>query len=153
ILVLRIDDDVGVVLGLRIERVLLLPGDAAIARAEDAALAFARLDDGVDRFGIARGHGEADAAHVAARQAGPDLAPRLAAVGAAMDAAIRSTVDQREDVPPTLIGGRDENFRMVRVLHDVGDAGVVVDREDFVPRFAAVGRLVEAAIAAGAPER
>ena len=39
------------------------------------------------------------------------------------------------------------------VEHDVADAGVRADRQHRVPRLAAVGRLVEAALAAGRPQR
>ena len=67
-LFVRIDDEVGVVLRLLVERVPLLPGDAAVGGAEDAALLVGRLDDGVDDVRIGRRDRQADAAEVAAGQ-------------------------------------------------------------------------------------
>src|SRR5205085_5057846 len=44
-------------------------------------------------------------------------------------------------------------FRIIWIDYYVGDAGVLADVEDLVPGFAAVGRLVQAAVSAWSPQR
>ena len=77
------------------------------------------------------------------------LPPSVRAVNRRAGAA----VDDGPDVATALIAGRDEHIGVARIEHDIGDAGVVVDLQNLVPRLAAVGRLVESAIAALLPER
>ena len=94
-----------------------------------------------------------DAAHVARRQALGQLRPRLAGVGRLEDAAFRPAADHLADRPPPLVRRREQDVRVLRVEHDVADARVRADRQDRRPRRAAVGRLVQAALAARRPER
>ncbi len=151
---LRIGDDLVVVLrAARDVGALLLPALAAVGRAEEAALALGRLDHGVDPVGSRRSHRQADAAELDLGQTRGDLAPAPAAVGGLVDRRLRAAVDQGPDVAPALVGGGVDGVGIVRVEGDVRHAGVVRDREHLRPVGAAVGRLVEAAIAARAPER
>jgi len=145
--------DLGVIHRARVEVVPLLPGQAIVARAMNPALAVGRFDRRVEHVGIHRRHRETDAPELDGRQTRGDLAPRLAAVGRAMDCALRPAVDEREEVAAALITCRDEHVGIAWINHDVGYAGVVADREDLVPGPAAVGRFVKTAIAAGSPER
>ena len=46
-----------------------------------------------------------------------------------------------------------QHVRVARIEHDVGDAGVLADVQHLLPGLAAVGRLVEPAIAARSPQR
>jgi hypothetical protein len=65
----------------------------------------------------------------------------------------RTAVDQRPHLAEALVGARVEHVGIARIEHHLVDAGVVVHVQDAVPRLAAVGGLVEAAIAARAPQR
>src|SRR5262249_31639420 len=73
--------------------------------------------------------------------------------GALVERALRPAVDERPDVPAALVGGGDQDVRVARVYHHVGDAGVLADRQDVLPGLAAVGGLEQAAVAARPPER
>src|SRR5262249_50304157 len=73
--------------------------------------------------------------------------------GGLMDRALRPSVDQREEVAAPLPTRRIYYVRVRRVERDVGDAGVLADAQDGLPRLAAVGGLVQAAITARRPER
>ena len=55
-------------------------------------------------------------------------------------------VDQRPDMPPTLVGRRIKNVRIAGVEDDIGDACIAADRQDGLPGLAAVGRLVQSTI-------
>ena len=79
--------------------------------------------------------------------------PRLAAVGRLVQAALGAAVDQRPRVPAALMRHGEQHVGIVRIDRDVADAGVLADLEDLRPGVAAVGGLVEAAIAAGRPQR
>ena len=70
-----------------------------------------------------------------------------------MDGAFGAAIDEREEVAAALVCRGDDDARITRIELDVGDARVVADLEHLLPGLAAVRRLVEAAIAAGAPER
>src|SRR5262249_5322908 len=85
--------------------------------------------------------------------AGAEFVPGGAAVGRFVQGAFRPAVDERPDVPAALVGGRDQYVGVARVLHHVGDAGVLADLQHALPRLAAVGGLVPAAVAARPPQR
>ena len=148
-----IDDDVGVILGLGVEVVALLPGGAEVMGAKDAALLVGCLDDGVDQIGIRRGRRQADAAQFDRGQARLEFVPARAAVGRLVECALRTAVDQCPDMPAALVGGGHQHVGIARIEDHVGDAGVVADREHLLPVLTAVGGLVEPAVAAGSPER
>src|SRR5262249_36855603 len=134
----------------------LLPVRAAVGRAVEAGRAGAaagRLDDGVDDVGALGRDGEADAPHLLLGEAGRELLPARPAVGRLVDGALRAAVDERPDVAPPLVGGGIEDVGVPAVHDEVGDAGVLAHVEDPLPALAAVGRLVEAAVAPSGPQR
>src|SRR5262249_55124394 len=131
----------------------LLPGDAVVRRPENTALAIGGLDVGIEDVGLHGRNGESDAPELFVGQAGGDFLPGLAAVGAAMDRALGPAVDEGGKRSAALIRRRDDDVGVARVEDDVADTGVLGDLQHLVPGLAAVGRLVEAAIAAGRPER
>ena len=92
--VLRIGVDVAVVHRAGVVLRALLPGDAVVGGAEDAALTIGRLHVRVEDVGLHGRDGEPDPAELFVRQADGDLLPGLAAVGAAMDRALGSAVDE-----------------------------------------------------------
>ena len=149
--VLRIGVDVAVVHRAGVVVGALLPGHAVVGRAEDAAFAVGRLDVRIEDVGVDRGDGDADPAELLARQPSRHLLPGLAAVSAAVDRALRTAVDHREEMPAPLVGRGDDDVRVARIEHDVADAGVFRDLQHLFPRLAAVGRLVQTAVAAGRP--
>ncbi len=153
--VLRVDEQLLVVHRLRAVVGALLPGLAAVLRAEGAGrlVGGGGLDERVDGVGLGGRDREADAAHLVLRQAARDLAPALAAVGRLVEARLGAAVDQREDVAPPLPRGGEQHVGIARVHDDVAHARVLADREHGRPGLAAVRRLVEAAVAAGRPER
>src|SRR5262249_40889469 len=77
----------------------------------------------------------------------------VAAVARLVDAAFGAAADQLADRAAPLIRRRVHDVGVLRIEHDVVHAGVGADRQDRLPRRAAVRRLVEAALAAGRPER
>src|SRR5262249_15291051 len=83
------------------------------------------------------------------RQSGPcvaavDRLPDAAAGTAAVDAARRS---------PPLTHRRIDRLRIARRHREIVRAGFIVDEQHSLPRLAAVGGLVDSAIAAGPEER
>ena len=81
------------------------------------------------------------------------LGPLRAAVGRLVERALGTAADELPDGAPALIGRGIEHVGILRIHHHVGDAGVGADGQDGLPGLAAVGRLVEAAVAAGVPQR
>src|SRR5262249_59956753 len=113
-----------------------------------------RVDDGVGDARLLAIPVEADAPQAARRQPLGDLLERLAAVGGAVQAAagapLLGRVADVVDVALPLPGGDQQRLGVGRVHPQVDDAGLVIDVEDALPRLAAVGRLVQAALLAGA---
>src|SRR5207248_9178659 len=99
------------------------------------------------------GHGQADPAQLGRRQAVLEFGPGRPGVGRFVDGTFGAAVDERPDVPAALVAGGEEHVRVARVHDHVGDAGVLADRESFLPGLAGVGGLVKAAVAARSPQR
>src|SRR5205823_9218637 len=96
---------------------------------------------------------EADAAERTVGQPVPlEPHPRLAGVGRFPDPAARAAAVHAARRAAALIGRRVENPVVRRVHHEIVRAGVLVNFEDLLPVPAAVGRLVDPALAAGAPQ-
>src|SRR5262245_10993840 len=70
-----------------------------------------------------------------------------------MDRALGPAVDEGSKRSAALIRRRDDDVGVARIEDDVADTGVLGDLQHLVPGLAAVGRLVEATVAAGRPER
>src|SRR5260221_12513459 len=102
--VVRVDENLAVVLPLRDIVVGLLPARAAVSGDEEAAVLAARFDRGVDDPGVVRRQGQADASHVLLRQAFLQLVPGLAGSGGLVVGRLRPAVDEGEDVAAALIG-------------------------------------------------
>src|SRR5262249_31476430 len=79
--------------------------------------------------------------------------PGVAAIARFVESALGASVDECVNVAAALPGGGEHHVGVVRRLGNVGSAGVFADGEDGLPGLAAVGGFVEAAVAAGAPER
>ena len=156
LVVLRVDEDLLVVHGAAGDVVAaLLPALAAVRGAEGPArLVGGRgLDERVEGVGLGGGDREPDAAHLLLGEAARHLLPRLPAVRRLVDARPGAAVDEGEDVAPALVGSGHQGVRVAGVHDDVGHARVLVDGQHGIPGLPAVRRLVEAAVAAGAPER
>ena len=83
-----------------------------------------------------------------------DLRPRLPGVDGAPDSGLGAAVDDAEIAALPLVGGGQEDVGIARVHDDVAAAGVIADLDEAArPRLAAVGGLIEAALAAALPER
>ena len=82
-----------------------------------------------------------------------ELSPGGAAVFRLVDPPFGAARDLEPGVPPSLPGRGVDDVRVSRVEDHVADPGVVRNVEDMLPVGAPVGRLVEAAIAAGPPQR
>src|SRR5262249_10101435 len=148
--------------------VLALHAEEGLRRRSAHADSFA-VDDGVDGIRILAVVIEAGAAECDGGQALGDLVPGLAAIGGFVDAAARAPFFDGV-VPVVAFGGRHLGARMAieavalafpgsdkkrlgigRVHLQVDDAGLVVDGEDLVPRLAAVGGLIQAALLIRSP--
>src|SRR4029453_9623654 len=84
----------------------------------------------------------------AAKGGFPQLPPRLPGVGRLPDGATRAAAVEAASAAPPLMARRVQDVAVRRIDRDVREAGVVVDELDFVPRPAAVRRLVDAAVGA-----
>src|SRR5262245_27004776 len=154
--VFRIADDLAVIHPLRDGRTHTLPGRSLVVRAKDAASLPCGLDRGVDDVVIGRRDGQSDAPQLSRRQAaggGAQPRPGRAAVGGFMNRAIRAAVDQCVEMAAALPTRRVNDVGVRRIERDIGDAGVLAEAQNGLPRLAAVGGLVKAAIAARRPER
>src|SRR5262245_37275946 len=69
-----------------------------------------------------------------------------------MNRALRAAIDQRVKVAAALPTRRVDDVGVRRIECDIGDAGVLADGERSLPGLAAVGSLVQAAIAARRPQ-
>ena len=97
----------------------------------------------IDGNAAQRAVGPAVALHARPALAAVNRFPQTAAGTAAIHAARR---------PPPLIRRRVQNLVVRRVHHQIVRAGVVVDLHHLLPALSAVGRLVDSALAAGAPQ-
>ncbi len=149
----RIGEDLGVVVAARRMPGALLPAFAAVGGAEEAALVGLGLDDRVDDVRVLRREREADPADVPLGHPRVELAPGLAAVDRLVNGRLGPAADERPDVAATLMRGSIDRIRVARVEQDVGDAGVVTDLEHLCPGLAGVGAAIDAALAAAAPQR
>ena len=148
-----IGEDLGVVVAARRMRRALLPALAAVGGAEEAALVLFGFDDRVENVRVLQRVGEADPADLSLGQPGLELAPALAAVDRLVEGRLGTAADQRPDMAPALVRGGVDRVRVARVEQDVGDPGLLADREHPGPGLAEVDALVDAALAAAAPER
>ena len=131
----------------------LLPRLAAVGGAKGPALVEGGVEDTVDHIGFDGRETQAHPPLVHRGQPGGDLTPGLAPVGGLVEPGLGTAVDERPGVPPALVGRRQDGVGVGGVEPDLGDPGVVGDVEDPLPGGAAVDRAIEAAIAAGAPQR
>src|SRR5262249_34573776 len=119
--------------------------------------AFFGFDEDIDAPAVAGRDGDGAAAPDAARQTivvipfrirGTEFLPRVAAIVRAVQAAAAAGQTPRR--PPGLPQTRKENARVRRIKTDVDGAGIGVLLEDLLPRFAAVGGAIDAALGVGA---
>ncbi len=82
-----------------------------------------------------------------------ELRPRLARIGGAPERAPRAATIHAAGGAAPLVARRIHHVRLGERHRQVIRPGVVVEREDALPRLAAVGRLVDAAFPPGAEER
>src|SRR5205814_4817 len=130
-----------------------LPRDAVVGGAEDATLAVRGFDVRVEHVRVDGRDRDSDASELFVGQARYYFLPGFAAIGAAMDRALRTAVDHGEKLAAALIRGRDDDVGIARIDHDVADASVLRNLQHLAPRLAAIGRLVESPIPAWRPER
>src|SRR5262249_28201137 len=150
--ILRVDADLAVVHGPRIQRRPQLPRVAGVAAAVHAAVPARGFDDGIDNARIAAEDVEADASLVAGRQAVLQLGPGRAAVARSEDRAARSAAVEAPGFSLPLIRRSEERLRVLRIDDQIGCAGVVVDVQPLAPRLPAVDRLEYTALGVGAPQ-
>src|ERR1019366_6872497 len=110
-------------------------------------------DEGVHHVRLLPRTGQRDAAHVHGGQAVFELGPVRAAVGGLEDAGLRATGHHHAGIAAALVSGRVDHVGIARIDIDIGDAGVFGDLEQGLPRLAAIGGLVQAAVAAGRKKR
>ncbi len=139
---------------LAVRRAHALEIRARVIRSEEPGFARQSVDQRVHarRLGF-RIDAERDTADVARRQALGELRPRPAAVRRLEESAFRSAADHLADGAPALPHRRVEHVGVVRIDHDLVGARVRAHGQHGLPRPAAVRRLVDAAVAAGGPQR
>src|SRR6185369_12312896 len=148
VLVLGIGVDAAVVPGALAQVAALahlLPGIAAVVRAEDPAVL--GLGDGVEVLRVGGGDGDADDPQGPLGHAGlpRQLVPGVAAVGRLPEGGARAAAVEAPGGAPEAPGRGVDDPRVDRVEDQVDGAGVLADEEDAVPALAAVLRAVDAA--------
>ena len=146
-----IDADLAEVHRPRIHVAHLPPRGAGVVGAVDAALGGV-LDARVEHVRVGAVDVHADAALGAGRNAGLDPRPRLAGVHRLPHAAARPAAVHAPLRATSLVGGGVQHLAVARVDDQLGGAGVVVDVQGALPGQAAVGGLVDAALAARGPQ-
>ena len=152
----RVGEDLLIVVGAGAAAdvgIALFPALAPVGRPVEALVLRRGLDRGVDDARVDGGDGQADFADIAGGEPDRELAPGLAGVLAFVDARFGAAADERGDAAAALIGGGVDDVGIGGVELGRSDARVFGDREDEGPGLAAVGGLVEAALAARGPER
>ena len=152
----RIHHHLGVILRLLIGVVPPLPGDAVIHGAVEAAVAVA-FHFRVNHLGVGGRVVQADAAQtdlaLSLRESALHFRPCLAGVNGAPQGAAGAAVNDSEIGALALMRGCQQHIRILGIHHHVGAAGVFVHLDEALrPGLAAVGGLVEAAIAAALPQ-
>ena len=149
--VVRIDADLAEVHRPRIGVRHLAPRLAGIIGSIDAAFLLV-LDAGVDDVRVGAIDVHADAAERTGRHALRQLGPRAAGIARLPHRAAGAAAVEAPGGAAPLIGRGVEHLVVRGIHHQLGGAGVVVDEVDARPGQAAVGRLVDAALAAASPQ-
>jgi hypothetical protein len=147
----RIDANLTEIHRARIDVRHLAPGQASVIRTIRAAF-FLVLDSRVQNIGIGAIDIEADAAQRTGGHAAGQLRPGAAGIARFVDAAARSAAVESPGGAPALVGGGIEHLVVAGILHELGGAGVFIDKEHVRPRQAAVGRFEHAAFLARPPQ-
>src|ERR1039457_719022 len=143
----------GVILALLVVAVALLPSDSVISRAVEASAALRPFHLRIDDAGIRWRVVHADAAQLARGEAAANLGPRLADVDGAPQRALGPAVNDPEIAALALVRGGQQDVGIARVHDHIGHAGVIAHFDEAGrPGLAAIGGLVEAALAAAFPE-
>src|SRR5262249_26034520 len=87
---------------------------------------------------------------IAFRVRGTEFFPRVAAIVGAVQATARAAAGETPRRSPGLPQTRKENARVRRVKADIDRAGIGVLLEDLLPRLAAIGGAIDAALGVGA---
>ena len=154
----RIDVDLGVV-ERAVEHAVVVVDQLEVASAvggEVQPAVLHRLDQRVDPVRVRARDREAHAPHLRIRESVllRQLRPALAPVVRDVEPRPVAVPGLEEPGPaPERPHGREHLVRVLRVLDELGDAGVLVHVEDLPPGLATVGGLVDAALRAGRPDR
>ncbi len=153
--VLGISVDLGVVPGALAERAIAgepLPASAPVVRAEDAARV--GFNDRPDSIRVRCRDGDADVAPDAGGQTriARQLRPVIAAIRRLEQSAARSPRREQPGLSSRLPQTGVEHVRIVRVHHQINDAGGIVAKENLLPGFSAVVRPKDAALGIGRPD-
>ena len=151
--VLWVGEDLRVVHSDRVQLISSFPGRAPVLRAKDSTLSIRRFNGRVHRIRINRRHRHSNPSHVLGRQSGFQFVPGRACVGRLVNRALRSAINHREHVPPSLVRRRIKNVGIRRIEIDIRHARVLADRQNGFPGFSAVGRLIEPAVSPRPPKR
>ena len=150
-IVLRIDPNHPEIHRPRVGAAHLPPGGAGVVASVDPALLLV-LDPGVDDARVGEIDRDPAPAPRALGQSLGESGPGPSGVGRFPEAAAWAATVHAPGGPAPLIGGRVKNLVVGGIHHQFGAAGVHARIEHPGPGETAVGRLVDAAVAAGLPE-
>ena len=131
--------------------VAAFPRIAAIGGAEGAAIGAHRRC--IHHVGLAGAEGDAHAANSGGGKAIAHPHPRIAAIGAAPQAAFAAAADHAPLAPFALKGGGIKDVGVARMHGDFHDAGDLAGPQQPRPRLAAIAGAVQAALLARPPQR
>src|SRR5205807_1887611 len=112
-----------------------------------------RADQRIDARRVLRIDAEGNAPDVILRESFRELGPVLSRIPGLPNPAFGTAADHLSDRAAPLVRRRIDHVGVLRIEHDVADSRVVTDVKHALPLRAAVDRLVEAALAAGGPQR
>src|SRR5262249_30486928 len=150
LVVIRVYTDLAVVGGPMVGITHLLPSQAPVIRAKDAALFI--LDDSVDDVRIGSVDINTDSAGDAFRQAGGHPGPGGAAIYGLVEPTVGPAAVESVRRTPPLVGGRVQREGAQRVDRNVGYTRVLVDEKRSGPVAPSIGRLVESALLVWPPQ-
>src|SRR5215510_4237730 len=150
LVVIGVYPDLAVVGGPMVGVAHFLPGEAPVVRAKDSTLFI--LDDGIDDVWIRSVYIDADSAGDAFREAAGQFGPCSPAIDGLVEAAVGAAAVESVWGTASLVGGRVQGERALRINGDVGYPRVLINEKRSGPVTARIGRLVDSALLVWAPQ-
>ncbi len=132
---------------------MFCPRFSSVFAEKKSAVFFGSFNNCVNVIGIYRRNCQTDASDIAGRQAVREFAPRFSGIFRFVNCRFGSAVNERKNMSSALITCTIEHIRISRVEHNIRNAGLRADVQNFLPSCAFVDGFIQTTLAAVAPER